>query len=244
MNKLIALFGVILFISNAEGQSVTPQIIISAGFYASGGGISLSQSIGETFTSAYSAASTKVSQGEQQFLSGVFILPLTWINTTGYLGVNDHAELYWKVEESNVSDYSIQKLTDNSFQNIGNVKSIGNGLHEYHFTEPTALSGTAIYRIMQRDIDGRFTYSHEILLRATLTGNVTIYPNPSEGISLVYVTDNSLLNTQAALVNMNGIVLKMISLNAITELDMNSYPNGMYLLKLQNGKSLSIIKKN
>jgi type IX secretion system substrate protein len=243
MNKLLIILITLITINSAEGQSLTPTALVSSGNYYSNSGYSLSQTLGESINYSVYSGGLTLSHGEQQPPSALLLLPLKWLEVSGNLNTVNHAVIKWKVEETDVINYSVEKKKDNiTFQSICILKSAGNGLHEYSFTEPIGLNGEAIYRIVQKDWDGHFTYSSELHLRSDLIGTATIYPNPAETKVTVCVTDNSLIHSQANLIDMHGHLLKAVTLETFTQIDLNPYPRGMYLLMLQNGKSFSIIK--
>jgi hypothetical protein len=181
--------------------------------------------------------------------SGFFVrsisgtLPVNWISVNAKLNQQKQAVITWKVQEHNVANYTIEKSTDRiNYSSIGTVSSKGDGEHEYSFTESISLNGKAYYRIKQADRDGKISNSHIMLLNTTASSSVSIYPNPTTDV--VTISSNGLINTNAVLSDINGRVLQTIRISSnTTTVNMSGYANGMYLLQLQNGETIKLIKQ-
>ena len=119
------------------------------------------------------------------------------------------------------------------------------GTHSYVYTEATTLNQTAWYRILQTDIDKRFSYSAVIRItagQALLAASV--FPVPSSGNVTLQITGEELLHTKAILVDMQGHVMKSILINNYnTHISLQGIPAGMYLLQLANGSSVKIVQQ-
>jgi alpha-tubulin suppressor-like RCC1 family protein len=184
--------------------------------------------------------------------SGFFVktstatLPLTWLAVTGNINTQQQAIINWKVQEQNVTTYQIQRSIDGrTYSNVGTVNSKGDGENNYSFTDANTISGTAYYRILQTDIDGKRSYSTIILLSSTNRGNVlaAIYPNPITDIATLSV-GNHLLHTQASLLNLNGKLLQEINIQYNTQtINLSALKSGMYLFKFQDGGSIKLVKQ-
>lgn len=228
--------------SGAMAQTLSPKVLPTTGNYFQAGGVSLSWTLGETATLTLQNGAVVLSQGEQQ-PETINPLPLKWLSVEGSLNMQKQAVLTWKVEESDVAGYDIEKQTaSGSYVYTGAVASIGNGTHTYYFTEPTALYGTATYRIKQIDINGSYTYSRVIQLKNSATGKVWIYPNPAANNTRLYVTDLSLINIPAKLMDMHGRVLQQFSVKSLNDINLLGYPQGTYMLQFSNGTTLQLIK--
>jgi alpha-tubulin suppressor-like RCC1 family protein len=184
--------------------------------------------------------------------SGFFVktatttLPLTWLVVTGNINSQQQAIINWKVQEQNVTTYQIQKSIDGrTYSNVGTVNSKGDGENNYSFTDANPISGTAYYRILQTDIDGKRSYSTVMLLRSTSSRNAlaAIYPNPIIGIATLSV-GNHLLHTQASLLNLDGKLLQKINIQYNTQtINLSALQSGMYLLKFQDGAFIKLVKQ-
>jgi hypothetical protein len=181
--------------------------------------------------------------------SGFFVktltgtLPVKWISVNANLNNSKQAVINWKVQEANVADYAIQKSVDGiNFLTIGTVNSKGDGENSYVFTDASALTGKAQYRIQQMENDGKKAYSRIMLLNVTANTSVTLYPNPTADI--ITISSNGLINTTATLVDVNGRVLQTIRINQNNMVvDMSNYAKGIYMLQIQNGETIKLVKQ-
>ncbi|MCX6318331.1 MAG: choice-of-anchor I family protein [Bacteroidetes bacterium] len=181
--------------------------------------------------------------------SGFFVktiggtLPVNWITVSGTLNSNKQPVLKWKVQESNVVGYTIEKsLNGISFSPAGSISSSGDGVHDYLFTENSSLAGTAWYRIRQTGLDGRVSYSVIIKLN-TAADLITIYPNPVKD-KLVMNIPPSLHHTMIKLYNAAGKLQAQWQLTAQSNtLDVNHLANGVYLLHFSDGTSMKFMKQ-
>jgi photosystem II stability/assembly factor-like uncharacterized protein len=174
-------------------------------------------------------------------LSGV--LSVKWLSVSGNLTNQKQAMIGWKVNETNVYSYEVQKSTDGrNFSSIGTVNSKGNGENSYEFTESASLQGTAFYRIKQVDIDGRPGFSSIIRLTTDSRANVTVYPNPAVDQMIVTV-GRELRDTKMLLTDLAGKVLRSFTIQQLSfTFDLTPYPKGVYILKFDGGVSERIIK--
>lgn len=174
-------------------------------------------------------------------LSGV--LSVKWLSVTGNLTNQKQPMIGWKVNETNVYSYEVQKSTDGrNFSSIGTVNSKGNGENSYEFTESASLQGTAFYRIKQIDKDGRPGFSSIIRLTTDPRANVTVYPNPAVDQMMITV-GRELRDTKMLLTDLAGKVLKSFTIQQLSfTFDLTPYPKGVYILKFNGGVSERIIK--
>lgn len=182
--------------------------------------------------------------------SGFFVktiggtLPVNWITVSGTLNSLRQPVLKWKVQETNVDAYTIEKSGNAiNFSPIGNTVSRGDGVHEYQFNEAVSLTGTAWYRIRQSGLDGRVSFSAIIKLSAMPGELITVYPNPVKD-RVVITVPAALQNTLVKLVSMDGKVQQQFSAAGMsTSVDMSGKPAGIYLLQFVDGTSLKIVKQ-
>ena len=173
-------------------------------------------------------------------LSGT--LPLQWLSLTGNLNTIKQVVLNFKVNETNVANYIIEKSSDGrNFTSIAIISSKGNGENSYQFTDATALDGIKYYRIKQIDADGRYSHSTIIRLSNDIKGSISIYPNPVKDIVTI---GGAISGTKAILTDISGKVLQQINITStVFSVDMGMYSSGIYLLKTQEGITQKIIKE-
>jgi hypothetical protein len=110
-------------------------------------------------------------------------LPLQWLYFIAK-EENNAVELKWGVaDEQHTSHFIIERSTGTAnFSVIGTVQATGFGSNDYNFIDDDIASGPISYRIKQVDIDGRFEYSKQVVIRtAANQEKLSIYPNPATG---------------------------------------------------------------
>src|SRR5690606_28453368 len=119
-------------------------------------------------------------------------------------------------------------------------RSLGN----YMLTDYLPMNGINTYRLKQIDHDGSVTYSNIISVNFSGTSLVRTFPNPFQDQFTLAFNDESLVNTTANLLSANGVRLARIKISGMTQtIYMEKYAPGVYLLQLQNGEVLRMIKK-
>jgi hypothetical protein len=172
------------------------------------------------------------------------LVPLHWLNVNGKVNSSKQAVINFKVNETDVASYVVEKSTDGRiYTGIDTINSIGNGENNYSFTEAEALSSIAYYRIKQIDVDGRFTYSTILKLTTNIAATISIYPNPVKNIFTLSI-NKTLLNTNAVITTATGKTVKQLIITQLqSQIDISNLSSGIYLLKLTNGISQKIVKK-
>ena len=183
------------------------------------------------------------------------ILPLDLLEFKGRL-VNNDGILNWKTgNEINIAEFGIERsLNGNSFISVGNVNAANiPGIHNYTFTDANITDlGTDIvyYRLKQRDIDGRYTYSKVISISIKNATGITLYPNPA--VAEVYLTvvaprkekmDYQFFDNAGRIV-MQETTQVLAGTNRFS-VDINRLPAGVYYIKLNSNsinKKLQFVK--
>ncbi len=170
------------------------------------------------------------------------ILPINWLSISGAINNYKQAVISFKVSETNVATFIIEKSADSrSFNTIGTISSKGNGVNTYSFTDTAVLNGTAFYRIKQVDRDNHFSYSSTVRLSNISASTLMIYPNPAKGIVTI---SNAHTGSEAVLTDASGRPLRSIKINSpLFTIDMSAYPSGVYILKCNDGSFVKIVKE-
>jgi hypothetical protein len=182
--------------------------------------------------------------------SGFFVkttsnpLPICWLQVQGRVNPNGCAELTWKVEEKDAMYYSVERsATGMSFGSIGNISSQGDGMHHYRFVESMVLKGSAYYRIMQKDKQGRSSYSSVVKLGMGEIQSVFVSPNPTSNRLSINVPE-SLVHSRVMVSTVHGIkVMNVLLTSTTTFADLGGLANGIYLLHFANGDVERIMKQ-
>jgi len=172
------------------------------------------------------------------------ILPITFINVSANLNAAKTATINWKVVEQDIESFDVEKSIDGiTYNSIGNVISLGDGTHQYSFTEAAVLNGIAYYRIKEKGKNGVVSRSMIVRLSSTNNQQFSILPNPTHGTVRIMISAN-LLNSKANLINSAGQVIERFNISELSFLiDMSKYSKGVYLLQFNDGTFGKIIRK-
>jgi len=149
----------------------------------------------------------------------------------------------WRTATEQHNDYFTveRSLTGANFQAIGTVRSQGNGLtpRAYSFTDAGAgqlHAETVYYRLRQTDTNGTLTYSpvRSVRFAAAAKTIATLYPNPSQGQTLLDLSSLPAGSYQVQVLDLTGRVLRTQQATTQTAtLDLAGLPQGAYLVLVQ-----------
>jgi len=189
------------------------------------------------------------------------------------------AALTWTTEnEESATIFAAERSIDNgaSFYMLDTLTSNGSGAYSY--TDKTPLDGSDMYRIKITDMNGAVSYSNiaslsfggSIAASSTATSNISIYPNPSNGIINLSISQNSdgtTAGTQKQLTstitknfaastsvgaasydikifNINGSVLKEASSSSANwQANVSSLSPGTYIIQVINNNDKTTVGK-
>ncbi len=152
--------------------------------------------------------------------------------------------LSWKTaREANTSHYDVERSTDAvNFSFIGKVMANGNTSAEsnYTFTDNAPAKGFNYYRLKQVDRDGRFMYTAARFLNFDDldAGSVKYYPNPTNGILNIELTDEMRKQEKWLTVSTSGgIVIDQVKIqangNRVIPVSLGKYPKGIYFIQIK-----------
>lgn len=182
--------------------------------------------------------------------SGSNPLPVELINFNANF-VSAGVMLSWSTAtEYNNSHFEIEHSTNmEGFVSLGRVSSKAangnsNQLLDYHYTHNSAGSGQNYYRLKQVDFDGKFSYSKIVSISVDYDGgflsDVTVFPNPTQGKLKLNIPESDDAY-RISLYNANGSLLFEYTFEIQNPyLDLSTYQNGIFLLKISNGKDYII----
>ncbi|MEO9013117.1 MAG: T9SS type A sorting domain-containing protein [Ginsengibacter sp.] len=188
--------------------------------------------------------------GAYEFSS--YPLAITLVNYTAQAEGN-RAKLKWtSATESNNKGFIISRSADGrNFTEIGMVNGYGNSSNQndYVYYDENPLTGINFYGLTQIDYDGKkANLGVRTVNFSSVTSNfIKVYPNPVN--SSVQVTFNSNLYDQLNLTDVNGKVLKRLSLSKLAtemKIDMSNLSAGIYFIKLigiDNVESRKVVKE-
>lgn len=172
-------------------------------------------------------------------------LPLNWLSFTATKKGNTSVLNWSTANEMNTQDFVVQHSTGGTgWKNLGNIKAAGNTINrsDYTFTHFTPIPGPNYYRLMQRDLDGRFTYSSVVsVLLDKEEIKLRVFPNPVQhGCLNVLMREPALVS----IVDATGRpVLSKWMNTGIQPIDVSSLANGTYFLKTNTESTTITIKR-
>jgi uncharacterized repeat protein (TIGR01451 family) len=174
-------------------------------------------------------------------------VPLTLLSFRGMTDASGkNALLSWETaEERNTSYFEVQSGTDGiRFEPAGTVRAQGSGNGNYRYLKSLQQDLT-YFRLKMVDIDGAFTYSPVVKVKASAaTKPISILNNPVTDILQVNIADVSLSGTMAFVIDSKGAVVKQFILQSgIQQLSVKNLSSGLYYLKTNKG-AVSFMVRN
>lgn len=169
-------------------------------------------------------------------------LPLHWLqfNATKQ---ETAVLLNWRTAaEQGTKDFLVQHSIDGrKWQNIGTVMAanVAIGEQAYSFQHNDPVNAMNAYRLLQRDIDGRASYSPIVTVNIkTPDESFSVYPNPATGGTVQIKLKAAAIVT---VYNSNGLFTLKKQLPAgVSTLDLSNFAKGMYTLTA-NEQSLVLL---
>jgi len=164
-------------------------------------------------------------------------LPVTWLNFTGKK-LAQGIELNWSTSsEQNTKDFQVQhSINAQQWTAVSTLPAAGTSgtVRNYQFLHkgPFNSSMQHYYRILQRDLDEKFSYSKVIRIEYPENKiDVVLYPNPAKEVIHINLAEYQELR----LINMQGIVVwKGVLPVGHHQIPISNFASGAYLL--QTGK--------
>ena len=162
-------------------------------------------------------------------------IPLTLIyfnlaNTTA-----GKVELQWKTaQEINVSHFNIERSLDGKYwTKVGHIKATGRegSIQTYIYTDMSAPSNVAYYRLQVVDDDARSDYSPVRLITSNAEVEVRIYPTLTSSNSTVFIEGISPENAMVELFGTSGKVYNKIKMYSNT-IALPGIPPGIYQVRI------------
>lgn len=167
--------------------------------------------------------------------SNIAPLPVSWLQFTAVRKDNT-AVLNWiTASEYNTQDFMIQHSTAGHWENLGVVKAAGNASTPtgYKYIHNAPLMGYNHYRLVQRDANGKQTFSDMATVwMGEGSAVISVFPNPVQNHQLIVNTTEP---THIALYDATGRrVLSQNLKEGAHTLDVSGLTGGLYRLQAGN----------
>lgn len=164
------------------------------------------------------------------------VLPSTGLVFNG-VSCRETICLTWSTtQELNSSYFRIERMMPaGQFEMIGRVEAAGtsNEIRNYSFTDKWPLNGINYYRLMQADIDGRYSYSSTISVEHEQKNLAGIVSNFSRD-QLSIVVLQPLLPLTLNIFDMQGKLLqRSVHRGSSITVDISNLPGGMYIATIE-----------
>jgi len=184
---------------------------------------------------------TWTSTGQVEITFASFTLPVTWQSFTA-TKENNGIRLNWSTTaEYNAKDFLIQHSTNGIDWNIIGVTAATNTnrLHQYSFFDQQASAGLNYYRLLQRDIDNKSSYSKIILVNLEAEHKLKVYPNPAANKTITISLNQA---STLQVYNMLGVKLMERKFSAGEHtIALSQLSKGSYYLRTKDDSVLLII---
>jgi hypothetical protein len=172
-------------------------------------------------------------------------LPVTWQSLTAEKQGAVSLLKWSTASEQNTKDFEVQHSTNTvTWTPLGTVMAAGNSTitKKYSFIHNTPFKGGVYnyYRIMQRDLDGKFSYSKiASLIYDESGGDVLVYPNPAAESLTIYIAESK----EVKLINVGGAIIWSGTLQAgRNNINVKPYAKGIYWVVAGSIKKQIIIQ--
>lgn len=228
-----------LFVDTAAGnyqlQSTSPCINV-------GNNDSIPSGITTDLAGGARIYNTIVDMGAYEF--GSTPLPISFLKLTGRKQTDHSNLLQWYTTNENAENFDLQRSVDGKeFVTFYQVNAnTADQQYNYIDEQPESYS---YYRVLTKEKDGNRIYSNIVFIATeNLAQSFTVYPNPATESLAINCPDIKLMNTQATLTDAYGRVVKTITIaNNLQRLSLSGLSKGVYILKMQNGQTLKIVKE-
>jgi F5/8 type C domain/Secretion system C-terminal sorting domain len=161
---------------------------------------------------------------------------------TGSLNLDKTVTLGWITTiEVNLQSFIVERSTDmNHYIPIDTVAAVNNGAYTqtYHLDDKTPAV-INYYRLRITNMDGSVSYSEPVFIRVTSSNAPLLYPNPAKG--QVHVAKGTEPIRLINIYDLDGRLVKSFgneNNNAVMDLPVSSYANGIYILEIRTPQSV------
>ncbi len=172
-------------------------------------------------------------------------LPVKLLSFTANAALNS-VKLSWKTtSEKGLAKYIIQNAQNdlNGFKNIYSVAAHNlDGTFDYSYVDFNPIPGDNYYRLISEDLDGTQYISDIKSVKIKGSYLVNAYPNPVlNSFNISGLTTGDIIKVS----DLKGtlIIYKIYNENSISEIDLERFNAGIYLLSIENAGKITATKR-
>lgn len=185
---------------------------------------------------------TNLTNWEATLASVNAALPLQWLHIAAALKVN-HVQVHWKTSnEYNVAGFVVEKRVNNIWSAISPLLPANNtnGPNDYAYSDEQPITGTVYYRVLQKDLDGKSSYSSTVSVKNNTNAGLTVFPNPAQDYLDIRTNYPGTLIKAVRLADMSGAIVHSIEGDHKTacKISVQQLTKGAYIIQvvLTNGQ--------
>ncbi len=166
-------------------------------------------------------------------------LPVTWLGVQAQWE-NKLAKISWQVSNQiNVKNYTVQQSNNGITYTDACVVSATNS-NNYSCTIAASNHVKNYYRVLQKDIDGKTSYSNTVILNPFSKIYLSIFPNPAK--DKLYV--NGMRNFSTAVItDVSGKIIDRLSMSTTANyFTISKLPKGIYFICIKETDAEQTIK--
>ncbi len=250
------LFSGLFLIYPAAAQSLTPQVVASAGNYLTGNNGSMNFTIGQTAVGSFLSSTGFLTQGFQPTIGFSNPLPLDFLSFTANL-VDSKTLLQWITRNGINTDYfEVQRSTNGvNFSKIAILPPKNPtdqaALSTYGAVDSLPLPGTDYYRIEEADKDGHVAYSTIVIVMVSEGPKFIVYPNPAVDQVHFRINATTFAQVTIALYDFRGGLISASPVQLAPgpnqfDIDLTDKAKGVYILRILGVEGLptfSVLKE-
>ena len=182
-----------------------------------------------------------------------FALPVTWLEVKGYHKNGDNYIEWSTASEQKTGYFEIEYSKNGTdFSALGQVTAAGNSttIRHYNYVHSDIYEGLLYYRIKQVDMDGYFNYSKIIRISTPVNSisKLSVSPNPVAGMANIQINAGKSADVFISITNLQGELVYSLQRHILSgdntiSVDLSRLANGIYQLKLNDGKDYEHIRK-
>jgi hypothetical protein len=164
---------------------------------------------------------------------------------------NNRLVTWTTASEDNSSHFDVLRSTDGlNFEKISRIEAAGNSTYEikYEFVDNQVSGGTVYYRLQQFDLDGvNRTYPAISSVCDDFDNAVSIFPNPSNGISQLKIISENVQQANLVLYNNEGKRIDQQNLSLLSgrntiPLEYRNLQPGIYMIRIELDDDVRTLK--
>jgi hypothetical protein len=168
------------------------------------------------------------------------VLPVSWLYMNCARKTENSVVLNWATaQETDAGHFEVQRMTDTGFRSIGRVNAVGNSqtTSTYRFVDFSATEKATLYRILQKDLNGDFSYSPVCMTSAAGVSEesapLQVRPVPADDEFQVTAPSFDEGFDYTVTTSSGSVVLRGKSYNKVCRVSAASLASGMYILRVE-----------